>query len=83
MATPMPQGETTPQAQAQLNGIVAHDEQKNAVPVHTFDPNAPPEEKAAAAGKSKDKLQSVTDDGDAGAGGKGVIHRLLTARNGC
>ena len=62
-----------PEAQAQVVGIVARDAAKNSVPVHTFDPDAPPAEKAAAAGKAKDKLKSVNSDGDAGAGGKGRV----------
>ena len=63
---------TPPNAQAQLNGLVASDAAKNVVPVHTFDPDATPKEKADAAGQDKDKLKSVTADGDS-AGGKGVM----------
>lgn len=57
---------TSPHAEAQVNGIVQEDAAKNRVPVHTFDPNAPPEAKAAAAGKGKDKLKR--DGGDEGKG---------------
>ena len=66
-----------PNAQAQLNGIVANDAAENVVPVHTFNPESTPQEKAAAAAKGMDKLKSVTADGDAGAGGKGTICALL------
>lgn len=38
--------------------IKEHAEAKGA-PVHSFDPDASPSEKAAVAGKSRDKLQSV------------------------
>ncbi|EMD41578.1 hypothetical protein CERSUDRAFT_110127 [Gelatoporia subvermispora B] len=59
-----------PDAQAQLNGIVESDVAKNRVAVHTFDPNASPEEKAAAAGAGKDKLKGPK--ADAGPSGKEV-----------
>ena len=61
----------SPHAEAQVNGIVQEDAAKNRVPVHTFDPNAPPEEKAAAAGKGKDKLKR--DGGDEGTVEKGAL----------
>ena len=49
-------------AQAQVNGIVQHDAEKNRVAVHSFNPDATPQEKAAAAEKNKDQLKSVTGD---------------------
>lgn len=45
-------------SQAKLNGILSQDASKGRVAVHTFDPDAPPEEKGAAAGRAKDKLQN-------------------------
>ena len=56
--------------QQQLNGLLAKDADKQRVAVHTFDPDATPEQKAAAAGKGRDQLKSVVDKGDA-PGGKG------------
>ncbi|KAI0336165.1 tricalbin [Cubamyces sp. BRFM 1775] len=56
-----------PQAQAKVNGIVEQDAAKGRVPVHTFDPNASPEEKAAAAGKEKSKLGLENGDVKTGA----------------
>ncbi|TBU34912.1 tricalbin [Dichomitus squalens] len=47
--TPIP-----PNAQAKVNGIVEQDAAKG-VPVYNFDPDAPPQEKAAAANKNKQK----------------------------
>lgn len=65
-ALPPPNAE----AQAELNHIVKADTDKNRVAVHTFDPNATPQEKAASAGQQKDKLKSVKPD--TGAGGTGT-----------
>lgn len=48
--------------------IKEHAEAKGA-PVHSFDPDASPSEKAAAAGKSRDKLQSVIPKDDYERGG--------------
>ncbi|OSD05892.1 tricalbin [Trametes coccinea BRFM310] len=56
-----------PQAQAKVNGIVENDAAKGRVPVHTFDPNASPEAKAAAAGKEKNKLGLEDDNVKTGA----------------
>ncbi|PCH33337.1 tricalbin [Wolfiporia cocos MD-104 SS10] len=49
-----------------MNGILREDAKKNRVAVHTFDPDAPPEVKAAAAGQQKDQLQSTRSEPDAG-----------------
>jgi hypothetical protein len=49
-----------PDAQAQLNGLVQADASKQRVPIHTFDPNASSQEKAAAAGKGRDVLDSAS-----------------------
>ncbi|EED81501.1 predicted protein [Postia placenta Mad-698-R] len=54
----------SPDAQAQVNGIVHDDTAKNRVPVHTFNPDASPEAKAAQAGQHADKLKP-SDDGAA------------------
>jgi len=62
----------TPDAQAQVNGIVKHDQDKNRVAVHTFNPDATPEQKAAAAGKGSGQLKSAKQV-DQVAGGKGMF----------
>ncbi|KAL0950758.1 hypothetical protein HGRIS_007526 [Hohenbuehelia grisea] len=49
-------------AQAELNGILEQDAAKGRVAVHTFNPDASPQEKAAAAGKSRDQLKSVKNE---------------------
>ncbi|TFK57601.1 tricalbin [Heliocybe sulcata] len=54
---------------AEANDIVQKDADKAGVAVHSFDPDASPEEKAAAAGKARDQLKSVSQK-DPGAGGK-------------
>ena len=60
---------TPPNAQAQLSAIAAEDAAKGQVPVHTFDPNAPPEVKAAQAGQGEEKLKRDKDLGAGGVGG--------------
>lgn len=62
---------TSPHAEAQVKGIVQDDAAKSRMPVHTFDPNTSPEEKAAAAGQGKDKLRR--DGGDQGAIERGAL----------
>jgi hypothetical protein len=47
-------------AQDSINELLQADAKGHA-PVHTFDPDASPSEKAAAAGKARDQLKSVTD----------------------
>lgn len=59
--------------QRQVNGLVQKDQQKNSVAVHSFDPNASPAEKAAAAGKGRDQLKSVKTE-EPNAGGKGKCY---------
>ena len=71
MATNHPAGDPATDAQAKVNGIVQNDQAKQRVPVHTFNPDSSPQQKAAAAGKAKTKL----DDGsvrEKAAGAKGV-----------
>jgi hypothetical protein len=55
-------GGAPPPIPTQLDAILKQDAHNNRVPVHTFDPNASPEEKAAAAGKARDQLKSITSD---------------------
>lgn len=43
-----------------------HDAGKGRVAVHTFDPEASPAQKAAAAGKGKDQLKSVQQSPEQG-----------------
>ncbi|CAL1696266.1 unnamed protein product [Somion occarium] len=61
-------GTVTPAAQTEVNGIVQQDAAKDRVAVHTFDPDATPNEKAASAGKNIDQLKSVQDNGHASIG---------------
>ena len=58
-----------PNAQAKVNGIVEQDAAKGRVPVHNFNPDAPPEEKAAAASKNKQQLGLENKDIKTGAQG--------------
>ena len=60
--------EQSAQAQAQANDIML-DAAKGRVAVHTFDPDASPQEKAAAAGKGRENLKSVAEKADAGERG--------------
>jgi hypothetical protein len=56
-------------AQAQVNDILDQDAAKGRVAVHSFNPDASPQEKAAAAGKGRDKLKSVKDQPEASGRG--------------
>ncbi|KAH9081855.1 tricalbin [Lactarius deliciosus] len=47
-------------AHSQANDILQSDAAKGNVAVHSFDPDAPPAEKAAAAGKARTQLNSTT-----------------------
>ena len=60
-----------PNAQAKANGIVKSDTAEGRVPVHNFNSDAPPEEKAAAA--SKDKQQLGLEDKDIETGAQGMF----------
>ncbi|KAG2155499.1 C2 domain-containing protein [Suillus clintonianus] len=52
-------------AQTQLHDIMSNDASKGAI-VHSFDPDASPQQKAAAAGMQRDQLKSITgQDGSA------------------
>lgn len=73
---------TPPNAQAQLDAIAAEDASKGQVPVYTFDPNAPPEVKAAEAAKGEQKLKRHKDDADdAGAVGGCRPEQIYTFSN--
>jgi hypothetical protein len=61
-----------PEAQAALAGIVQRDAANPRAAVHTFDPDASPEEKAAAAGKGREKLAAVNHGAQDGAQGQGA-----------
>ncbi|KAF7437156.1 hypothetical protein PC9H_003992 [Pleurotus ostreatus] len=52
--------------QAAVNGLLERDSNNGRVAVHQFDPDATPAEKAASAGKSRDKLKSANDQPGAG-----------------
>lgn len=66
-----------PDAQAQLNGLLQADAAKGRVAVHTFDPNASPQEKAAAAGQGRDQLKPITAEKDTGGTGASCLYRRL------
>ena len=57
-------------AHSQANDILQKDASRGNVAVHSFDPDAPPEEKAAAAGKARSQLSS-TMPSKPGDGSKG------------
>ena len=59
--------------QPQLNGLIQQDREKQRVAVHSFDPDATPEQKAAAAGKGRSQLESGKKDSP---GGKGEFARV-------
>lgn len=75
MATKPQNGATQPSGQDVINRIINQDEAKG-MPVHSFDPNASPAEKAASAGKTRDQLKSVKDRGPADGGGRGECLNL-------
>lgn len=73
-------GAQEPTAQEVVHGMLKKDEAKGAA-VHSFDPDASPAEKAAAAGKARDQLTSVAQKDASSGGARGtapalVIHRL-------
>ncbi|KAJ6575507.1 C2 domain-containing protein [Mycena sp. CBHHK59/15] len=51
----------------QLDAILQADAAKGSVAVHSFDPELPPSQKGAAAGKARDQLKSVNNDSGPGA----------------
>ncbi|KAJ7456618.1 C2 domain-containing protein [Mycena latifolia] len=57
---------SAPDAQQQADALM-QDSAKGRVAVHSFDPEAPPSEKGAAAGKARDQLKSVKNDSGPGA----------------
>ncbi|KAI0067953.1 tricalbin [Artomyces pyxidatus] len=62
MATSLPANGALPGAQAQekANNMLKDDAARRNIAVHTFDPDASPEQKAASAGKARDQLKSKT-----------------------
>lgn len=57
------------QARAEVNGTLPSEEQSSRVAAYSFNPDAPPQEKAAAAGKGAEQLKSVQDQPGAGETG--------------
>ncbi|EKM83486.1 hypothetical protein AGABI1DRAFT_88463 [Agaricus bisporus var. burnettii JB137-S8] len=51
-----------PTIPSQLDAVLKQDADQKKAPVHTFDPNASPQEKAAAAGKARTQVQSIVSD---------------------
>ena len=64
----------------QLNGLLAQDREKQSVAVHSFDPDATPAQKAAAAGKGRSQLTNGNSKDDS-PGGKGecALRFVLTS----
>lgn len=56
---------------AELGHILQQDADQGRVAVHSFDPNASPSEKGAAAGKARDALKPI--NAQEGAGNQGYI----------
>ena len=57
---------------ADAHDMLSKDAARGNATVHTFDPDASPEEKAAAAGKARSQLKSVKDaNKDAGDASRG------------
>ncbi|KAL5495683.1 TCB2 [Sanghuangporus weigelae] len=52
--------------QQQLNGLIQQDKDKQNVAVHSFDPEATPEQKAASAGKGRSQIESGKKDTSGG-----------------
>ena len=61
-------------AQGSVDAVVKEDEAKRRVAVHTFDPDASPQQKGATAGKARDQVKSLAarDQDEAGAKGTSV-----------
>lgn len=69
--TPSNGGVKQPQETAEtlIHDITNHDASKGAI-VHSFDPDAPPQQKAAAAGSQHDQLKSIIQQDGSTHGGK-------------
>jgi hypothetical protein len=59
-------------AQDSVDAIVKEDEAKRRVAVHTFDPDASPQQKGASAGKARDQVKSLVTRDQDGSGDKGT-----------
>lgn len=59
----------------QSNGLTANDQAQGRVAVHSFNPDASPSEKGAAAGKGRDQLKSA--NAQPGAGEKGPFSHVF------
>jgi hypothetical protein len=60
-------------AKTHVHDIMNHDASKGAI-VHSFDPDAPPQQKAAAAGRQRDQLKSIVPQDGSAHGGKGALY---------
>lgn len=69
-------GAQEPTGQEVVSGMLKRDEAKGAA-VHSFDPDASPAEKAAAAGKARDQLTSVKQKDAADGGARGTALALV------
>ncbi|KAG2350711.1 tricalbin [Suillus weaverae] len=56
-------------AETHIHDIMSHDASKGAI-VHSFDPDALPQQKAAAAGRQRDQLESIVQQDGSAHGGK-------------
>lgn len=70
-----------PSATTQANDILREDAKNGNTTVHTFDPDATPEQKAASAGKGRDQLKSMVDTNKDAVTSKGMSLRLLLSRH--
>jgi hypothetical protein len=67
-------------AETHVHDIMNHDASKGAI-VHSFDPDATPQQKAAAAGGQRDQLKSIVPQDGSAHGGKGALLSLLRHPN--
>lgn len=69
-------GHNTPSQLQAVNDVVGEDSAKHRVPVHQFNPDSTPQQKAAAAGAGKEQLKRNAPD--AAVSGKGAQQWLRT-----
>ncbi len=66
---------STVQAYAQAHDILQKDAARGNIPVHSFNPDASPAEKAAAAGKARTQLNStITPNSNGGGRGPSISY---------
>lgn len=81
VTSPLNGGAKEPSGQ-EVDGILKRDEAKGGA-VHSFDPEATPAEKAAAAGKARDQVKSIRKQGgEHGGTGESRSHQPTHPFNG-